>query len=310
MNVLQNNRIRTVPRESVDYELPSTEDSFSPLGNLIPFKSMVKGQRSVMGSRFLTQAMPLRNAEAPLVQSGIPGEEDRSFEQQYGEHMGALRSAKDGTVTKVTPDAIEVKYADGSQETHELYQNFPMNRKTLVHQTATVQPGQQFRSGDLLARSNFTDNEGTTALGMNARVAYLPDDGFNYEDAISISESFSKRMTSEHGYQHGHEWEPTDHQGKNSFVSIFPSAYKPDQLKKMDASGVVTPGTVLNHDDPIILVAAERERNHKSLVRSKSSFRDNSIKWEHHSPGIVTDVVHTPKGPSVLVKAYAPMGVA
>ncbi len=88
VDVLQNNRIRTVPREQVDYELQTTEDSFSPLGNLIPFKSMVKGQRSVMGSRFLTQAMPLRNAEAPLVQLGIPGSDGRSFEQEYGTHMG------------------------------------------------------------------------------------------------------------------------------------------------------------------------------------------------------------------------------
>ena len=254
VRVLQNNRIRTVPREQVDFELPSTEDSFSPLGNLIPFKSMVKGQRSVMGSRFITQAMPLRNAEAPLVQSGIPGETNRSFEQEYGSHMGALRSAKDGTVTRVTPDAIDVKYADGTKETHELYNNHPLNRKTFWHQTATVQPGQQFRSGDLLAKSNFTDHEGTTALGMNARVAYLPDEGYNYEDAISISESFANRMTSEHGYQHSHEWEPTDHQGKKSFVSIFPSAYKPQQLANFDDTGVVKPGTVLHYGDPIILI--------------------------------------------------------
>ncbi len=50
----------------------------------------------------------------------------------------------------------------------------------------------------------------------------------------------------------------------------------------------------------MILIASERERNHKSLVRGKSSFRNNSVKWEHHSPGIVTDVVQTAKGSSVL----------
>jgi len=83
----------------------------------------------------MTQAMPLRNAEAPLVQSGITGEQDRSYEQEYGSHMGAVRSAKDGTVTKVTSDAIEVKYSDGSKETHELYQNFPMNRKSVTGDT-------------------------------------------------------------------------------------------------------------------------------------------------------------------------------
>ncbi len=194
VNVLQNGKIRTVPRESVDFELPDTESSFSPLGNMIPFKSMVKGSRSVMGSRFLTQALPLENAEAPYVQSGIPGQVDRSFEQEYGTHMGALRSAQGGVVTKVAPDSIDVKYDDGTKETHELYNNHPLNRKTLINQTPTVRPGQTFKQGDLLARSNYTDHEGTTALGMNARVAYMPDEGYNYEDAISISESFARRM--------------------------------------------------------------------------------------------------------------------
>jgi hypothetical protein len=131
VQVLQNSKIRTVPREQVDFELPDTESSFSPLGNLIPNKSMVKGQRSVMGSRFITQAMPLVNAEAPLVQSGIPGQQDRSFEQEYGVHMGALRSPQAGIVTKVTPDEVQVKYADGTKETHELYQNFGFNRKSV-----------------------------------------------------------------------------------------------------------------------------------------------------------------------------------
>ncbi len=310
VSVLQNSKIRTVPREQVDFELPDTESSFSPLGNLIPNKSMVKGQRSVMGSRFITQAMPLVNAEAPYVQSGIPGQPDRSFEQEYGVHMGALRSPQAGVVTKVSPGEIQVKYADGTKETHELYQNQPFNRKTSLHQTPTVQVGQQFNQGDLLARSNFTDNEGTTALGMNARVAYLPDDGHNFEDAISISQSFADRMRSHHTYQQQHEWEPGDHQGTKAFISMFPSEYDKRQLANFDDSGVVKEGTTLRYGDPMILIASERERNKKSLVRSRSSFSNKSVTWDHHTPGIVTDVVQTAKGPTVVAKSYAAMNVA
>lgn len=300
---LQNSRIRMLPRDKVDFELPDTESSFSHIGNLIPFKSMVKGQRSVMGSRFLTQAMPLQNAEAPLVQSGVPETPGTSFEQLYGTHMGALRSPQAGVVTKVSPDAIEVRYQDGSKETHELYNNMPFNRKTLYHQTPVVRPGQVFDKDALLARSNFTDQEGTTALGMNARVAYLPDEGYNYEDAISISESFARRMQSEHMYQHEHEWEPGDHQGKKAFVSMFPSEYTRKQLENFDDNGVVKPGTTLRYGDPLILIASERERNRKSLVRSRTTFRNNSKTWDHHSPGVVTDVVDTAKGPAVVVAA-------
>lgn len=261
-----------------------------------------------MGSRFLTQALPLVNAEAPYVQSGIPGQVDRSFEQEYGSHMGALRSPQGGVVTKVAPDSIEVKYEDGTKETHELYNSHPMNRKTFIHQSPTVRPGQTFKSGDLLARSNYTDHEGTTALGMNARVAYLPDEGYNYEDAISISESFAKRMRSEHAYQHQHEWEPGDHQGKKAFISIFPSQYTKKQLEKFDDSGVVKQGETLHFGDPMILIASERERNKKALVRSRTSFSDKSITWDHHTPGIVTDVVQTAKGPAVVVKSQATIG--
>lgn len=305
VSAMQNGKLRTVPRESVDFELPDTESSFSPLGNLIPYKSAVKGQRSVMGSRFLTQALPLVNAEAPYVQSGIPGQVDRSFEQEYGSHMGALRSPQGGVVTKVLPDSIEVKYEDGTKETHELYRNFSLNRKTFLDQSPVVRPGQTFKSGDLLARSNYTDHEGTTALGMNARVAYLPDEGYNYEDAISISESFSKRMRSQHAYQHQHEWEPGDHQGKKAFISIFPSQYTKKQLEKFDDSGVIREGETLHFGDPMILIASERERNKKALVRSRTSFSDKSITWDHHTPGIVTDVVQTAKGPAVVVKSQA-----
>jgi DNA-directed RNA polymerase subunit beta len=371
VEALQNNRIRIVPRDQVDYELPDTESSFSHIGNLIPFKSMVKGQRSIMGSRFITQALPLQNAEAPLVQSGVPETPGTSFEQLYGTHMGALRAPRAGVVTAVGPDGVEVRYTDevgihhssaqgpdagtgnrhtpfssseqgpdaghnlavsqhssaqgpdagtgagsvarqkqNNKEVFDLYTNHPLNRKTAYHQTPTVKVGQTFKAGDLLARSNYTDDEGTTALGMNARVAYMPDEGFNYEDAISISESFARRMKSEHMYQHEHEWEPGDHKGKKAFISMFPSEYTREQLKNFDDDGVVKPGTVLRYDDPMILIASERERNRKSLVRSRTTFRNNTQTWKHHSPGVVTDVVATPRGPAVTVKTYAQMNVA
>ena len=62
-----------------------------------------------------------------------------------------------------------------------------------MHQTSTVQPGQRFEPGDLLARSNFTDDKGSTALGLNARVAYVPWGGKNFEDAIVISDGMARR---------------------------------------------------------------------------------------------------------------------
>jgi len=310
VRALVRGKVRTVNKSQVDFEVPDMEDTFSPLGNMIPMKSMVKGQRAVMAARMLTQAMPLDGAEAPLVQSGMPGVEGRSFEQEYADKMGALHADQPGVVEAVSPDGIKVRYADGKKAELPLYNNFPFNRKTSLHQTATVQPGDQFEAGQLLARSNFTDEQGTTALGMNARVAYVPWGGLNFEDANVISASFAKRMSSQHTYQNSHDWEKSDHRGRKSFQSIFPSKYGRDILERFDDEGVVKPGTKVSEGDPLILVAREKERNKKSLLKGgKPSFQDVSLKWDHDYDGEVIDVVQTPKGASVVVKASIPMKV-
>ena len=286
-----------VPREEVTYEIPTMEDTFSPLGNMIPMKSMVKGQRAVMAARMLTQALPLIGAEAPLVQSGMPGETDRSFEEEYASHLGAVRASQPGRVVNVADGKLTVQYADGKREDLELYENFPYARKTFVHQTPVVKPGDTFQAGQLLARSNFTDDRGTAALGRNLRVAYLPFRGLNFEDANVISESAAKKLTSEHMYQHGVEWEPTHKRGRNAFVSLFPAVYSRKTLENFEEHGVIRPGTTVRKGDPLVLVVRERERDHRSVHRGRSSsFVNETVTWDHPHPGVVTDVVLPIKG--------------
>lgn len=307
---LQGGKVRMVPIDKIDYEVPDMESTFSPLGNLIPLKSMVKGQRAVMAARMITQALPLKNAEAPYVQSGVPGEDGMSFEEKYGNYMGAIRAEAPARVVSVDNDSIVLADQDGKQKTVQLYNNFPYNRKTFIHQTPAVQPGDVVKPGQLLARSNFTDDKGVTALGLNARVAYVPWGGLNFEDANLVSASFAKRASSEHMYQHQHEWEDGDHRGRNAFVSIFPSTYDRKKLENFDSDGVVKPGTIIKHGDPLILIAREKERNRKSLLKgTKSSYQDVSQTWDHESEGVVTDVVKTDKGASVVVKSMMPMQV-
>lgn len=308
---LQNGKVRMVPKNKIDFEIPDMESTFSPLGNMVPMKSMVKGQRAVMAARMITQALPISKAESPHVQSGMPGQQDRSFEQEYAKHMGAIHNDDaPARVVSVDNDSIVTADSTGKTKTIPLYNNFPYNRKTFIHQTAVVKPGDTVQPGQLMARSNFTDDKGTTALGLNARVAYIPWGGLNFEDANLISESFAKRMSSEHMYQHRHEWEANDHQGKNAFVSMFPSTYDRKMLENFDSDGVVKPGTPVKQGDPLILIGREKERNRKSLLKgSKPSFQDMSQTWEHEHDGVVTDVVKTAKGTSVVVKATMPMQV-
>lgn len=307
---MMNGQVRMVPREKVHFSVPNMESTFSPLGNMIPGKSMVKGQRAVMAARMLTQALPVLDPEAPLVQSGMPDHDDRSFEEEYGKQMGALFADSPATVKAIDEDSITLQNQDGTTKTLELHNNRPFNRKTFLHNTPAVDVGDKVEAGQLLARSNFTTGRGVTALGKNARVAYLPWDGLNFEDAIVISDSFAKRMSSEHMYQHQHEWNDGAKKGKHSFVSLFPSTYDRKKLESIGDDGFVKPGTTVNFGDPLVLAARERPRDRKSVHRGRSpSYLDDTITWKHHSPGVVTDVVPTDKGVSVVVKASSPMEI-
>lgn len=308
--VMQRGRIRYLPKSKVDLEVPDFERAFSTLANLVPMKSGVKGQRLAMGSRMITQALSLEKPESPLVQTGVRGEENRSYEELYSTAMGAVRADQDGRVVSVEPDGVTVQYADGTTRTHELFNHFPYARKSYIHNTAVVRPGDSVRKGGLLARSNYTDGQGVTALGLNARVAYLPFRGGTFEDAIAISESMAKRLSSEHMYQQGVDFAEGGKKGKSTFVGLFPGRYDRQTLDSLDDDGVIKPGTTVNYGQPLVLAAEPRQTSRNKVHRRKeASYSDRTDVWKHHSPGIVTDVVKRPNGVSVLVKSTMPMQV-
>jgi DNA-directed RNA polymerase beta subunit/intein/homing endonuclease len=181
---------------------------------------------------------------------------------------------------------------------------------TYIHQTPLVKPGDSFAKGQALVKSNYTDDEGTAALGLNARVAYWPYLGYNYEDAAAISESFAKRMTSEHMYQHDVEVTPRHKMGRNAFVNLFPAKYDRKTLDSLDDKGVVRPGATVEFGQPLILAARERDRAQNKIHKKRQAgYVDESVVWGHHDPGVVTDVVWGKDGPVVLVKTASPMQV-
>ena len=298
-------------KDEIDYTLPDFNAAFSPLSNLVPMMSATKPGRVSMGARYMTQALPLKNAEAPWVQGAIPGDlEGRSYEEDYGKHMGALRAEQGGRVTKVEDGTIHVKYEDGSADEIEMYQNHPFNRKTYIHQDAVVKPGDTFKKGGLLARSNYTDDKGTTALGINMRVAYFPYKGLNFEDAQVISESAAKRLSSEHMYQHDLEVTDKHKVGLKAYVSLFPGKYDRETLSKMDDKGVIQVGQEVKYGDPIVLAAKARDHAHNKVHKKRQAgYADESITWKHHDTGTVTDVVWGKNGPVVLVKSTNAMQV-
>ncbi len=298
-----------VPQAEIDVELPAMEEAFNPLSNIIPMKSQVKGQRLVMASRMTTQALPIVGAEAPLVQSAVPGTGGKqSFEDLYSNTMGSLRAPQAGVVVSSSPAEVTVKYVDGTTESHELYQNFPFNRKTFIHQTSRLKPGDTFKSNQLLAHSNFTSSDtGATALGLNARTAYVSWQGKNFEDAIVVTESFAKRASSEHMYQYDLDVDDTVKVGKNNFIKLFPGTFDKKTLAKLDSNGVIKSGTEVSYGDPLILAANEKATSHNKVhKRGQAGFSDGTVLWNHHDPGTVTDVVMGKAGPTVVVKTASP----
>jgi DNA-directed RNA polymerase subunit beta len=303
-------RVAYVDRDKVQYELPSANRMFTITSNLVPMISAIKGGRLLMGAKMATQALPLQDGEAPLVQNRYDDGSDRSFEDVYGERLGAVRARDRGVVQSVGRDAVVVRYADGTTEKHELYRDFPYNQKTFLHNSPSVKVGDQVKKGTLLAKSNYTDNEGAVALGKNLRVGYMTYRGFNADDAIVISESASKKLSSEHMYTTKFKQEAEHDVGKRAFVSIYPGRFDKQQMATVDDRGVVKPGTVVKHGDPLVLAVQKRKPTGRGVLRGrKTLYSDAAETWEHESPGVVTDVDRMKGGWKVLVRAYSPMGV-
>ncbi len=300
--------IRFVNRGRVDFELPEASQMFSRTANMVPMPEGVKSQRLLMGARMITQALPARDAEAPLVQS--VDHEGKSFYDVMGKHAGAVHADKPGRVTEVTPDGITVLHGAGDKQTYQLYNHYPLARKTMLHNTPTVKPGDLVQPGQLLAHSNFTSKDGKAAPGLNMRVAYLSGHGATYEDAIVISESAAKRLSSEHQYKHTLDLGPEIHSTKTAdYRAIYGDKYQPEQFKKLDDEGVVKVGETINPGDPVLVAIGKKSgRAVGALMKSeKSSHTDLSQTWDHPQPGIVTDVARTKSGVKVAIKSYEPM---
>jgi len=304
MYAVRNGEMDWFPTSEIDLEMPAVESALSHAINLVPAKSAAKPQRAAMAGRMLTQALPLVRGEAPWVQAATPFDPSQSYEEVYGELMGAVKAPMGGVVVKETPTALTLRYEDGTRGVINLQQHVPYNLKTGIHQTALVRLGDRVNRGQVLAKSNFTDEHGRSAIGVNARVAYIADKGFNFEDAISVSESFAKnKLASDHYYQHRVDRGEGVKTSKNSFISLYPGKFTRAQLDTHDEDGVVREGTVVNEGDPLILAARERQESYGKLHKGhQATYSDASETWEHHAPGVVRRVVKTPKGTTVVVQ--------
>lgn len=309
ISAMKNGSMQLVEKKEVQYELPHAEDTFSPLTNMIPLMAHAKGQRMLMGSRMATQALSLVNPEARSVQAK-DSRTGRSFDEVYGSDLGAVFADGEGTVSKVTPEAITIKNEDGTEKTHELYNNFPFNTKGFLHNTPIVKEGTKVGPGMILAKSNFTDASGRAAYGKNLRVAFHPYNIYTHDDGIVISESAAKKMSSEMMFKEKLAKDDfVDDVNKNRFISLFPGKLKKEQLDNIDDDGIIKLGSTVNPGDPLLLAIGKTKPSAAGAImrQKKSMFTDNAITWDHDYPAIITDARKAKDGWQITLKSAVPV---
>ena len=313
---IKDRRLQMVDPKDIEIDFGSPNKFTGTHGNLVPMQSAVAGARVFYGARFYNQALPVLHPEAPHVQALVDDDpQGRSFDEMMGNHAGIRRSPRDGKVSKVSADAITLTGDDGKEEALDIYNKFPMNRKTVIHSTPVVHEGDAVRKGDLLAHSNFTDPKGTLAIGLNARTALVPFRGHSMDDAVVVSESFAKRLTSGHSYAHDLDYKRGVKGGKAHYTGVFVHKFVNDQLDKLDDAGVVKVGQTLHPGDPVILATRPRVISSTNAQlgllskHMKNARSDASVLWDHDTPGTVTDVTKVHGGVKVNIESQVPTQV-
>jgi len=311
--VLMQGKLRKVDADTkVDYKISSTTDFFSPVTNLIPNLGSVSGARVLIGDKSSLQAMTLVNREAPLIQSS-ESKKSKSFIEDFGERLVSIRATVAGKVLEVSSKEIKIRSAAGGIVTVPLYENYLVGRESYIHHNPIVKVGDGVKVGDLLAVSNYSDQKGNLALGMNLKTAVMPFRSYNFEDALVISEDAAKKLEAEQLIPVRLDVARGVETGKDKFISLFPNRYYNDQLAKLDSAGVVKKGTRVSTGDPIIL--AFQPKTLKSLELQlgklsralKNAYSDISKEWEYEHDGEVVDVSSTGKLITLTIKTTRPM---
>jgi DNA-directed RNA polymerase subunit beta' len=280
-----------------DYVMTSPVQMFSLSTNLVPFLQNDSGNRATYAGRQMEQAIPLTHREVPLVQTLLSARKGATLNELIGRSSSHLAPVS-GEVLKVGKDHIHIQGDDGKKHEMQLYEHFPLNdEKSFMHSAPLVKPGDRVRENQVVADTNFTRN-GSLALGTNLRAGFVPFHGYNFEDGVVISDSASRKLTSEHMYRKGLDLSPDHVQDRKKFASYFGSTITKGHMDKLDEDGVIKPGTEIKPGDLLVAALKKKDitddesrmlsRMHKSLVQPYS---DASIRWEADHPGIVTNIV-------------------
>jgi DNA-directed RNA polymerase subunit beta' len=304
--------ITKVKPADVDFILRSAKGMFDLGANMIPFVQNSQGNRTMMAAKQVEQAIPLVDREVPLVQ--VKTDSSKTFEELVGSFV-SHHSPVHGTVEKIEKDAVIVHDHQGKRHEVQLYHDFPLNdNKSAITSSPVVKVGDKVAKGQVLADTNYTKH-GKLALGKNLLVAYMPFKGYNFEDGIVISETASKKLTSEHLHRESVRAELNVILNKNKFLAETAGVTTKDQAAKLDDDAVIREGSVVSNGDVLIgALKAESitpEQQKLGLFSKKlvKPVKPAEIRWDHEESGVVTKVVKHGKDTTVFVKARAPADI-
>lgn len=280
-----------VEKESVEYMDVSPKQVVSIATALIPFLEHDDANRALMGTNMQRQAVPLLVTEAPFVGTGM------EYRAGYDSCVFAI-ARHSGIVSFVSADEIRVHGDGGERDVYKLTKFKGSNQGSCINQHVLVSKGQHVNEGDILADGPSTDN-GELALGRNALIAFMNWEGYNYEDAVLISE----RLVKEDVYTSIHidefECDSRDTKlGPEEITRDIPNVGE-DVLKNLDNRGIIRIGAEIRAGDILVGKVTPKgeteltaeERLLRAIFGEKArEVRDTSLRVPHGGSGIVVDV--------------------
>ena len=305
--------IMEIPVSRADYMDVSPKQVFSVATSLIPFLENDDANRALMGANMQRQAVPLVKTEAPIVGTGL--------EYKAAKDSGATVLAKNsGIVTNVSANKIVLQNEQDQKEVYPLHKFVRSNQGTCYNQKPIVQVGEQVEAGTIIADGPSTDF-GELALGRNVLVAFMPWEGYNYEDAILISEKLVKDDVFTSIHIEEYECEARDTKlGPEEITRDIPNVSE-DMLKNLDEQGVIRIGAEVRPDDILVGKVTPKgeteltpeERLLRAIFGEKArEVRDSSLRVPHGEAGKVVAVKRfsrdkgdeLPPGVNQLVRVY------
>ena len=284
-------RFEEVPPEELDYMDVSPRQIVSVAASLIPFLEHDDANRALMGSNMQRQAVPLLRPEVPLVGSGM--------EQPAARDSGqVILAEEDGEIVSATAESIAVKYKSGTEKLYPLLKFMRSNQGTCINQRPIVNRGDKVKQGQPLADSSSTD-KGELALGQSVLVAFMAWEGYNFEDAIILSEGLVRddKFTSIHMSKHEVEARETK-LGPEEITRDIPNVGE-ESLRDLDEDGVIRIGAEVGPGD--ILVGKITPKGETELTAEEKLLRaifgekarevkDTSLRVPHGQRGTVVEV--------------------